>query len=189
MLKNEKQHYYIELKQEDEKEQVLRHCSNCGRMVPFQDSYKRRQNANGKNVYEYAIYKCPKGHTWNKKLAIIKAEYTSPETFLHAPEHYGDTSSKAKAYQEQYLSEDTNPIGSSIDVDQLHQSQLTEIFITIEAVQGKWRVDKALATHLMGWSREKIRMGLKQGLIKVNGKCVKPSGSVKAGDTFLISLF
>ncbi|HPL54232.1 MAG TPA: hypothetical protein PLW11_08900 [Bacillota bacterium] len=51
---------------------TMRHCHNCGRKVIFVDSGKRRRNANGKNIYEYAIYKCKKGHTWNRLLGITK---------------------------------------------------------------------------------------------------------------------
>jgi hypothetical protein len=36
------------------------------------DSGKIRQNANGKNIYTYAIYKCGKDHTWNRKLTTLK---------------------------------------------------------------------------------------------------------------------
>lgn len=52
---------------------IERHCHNCGRKVKFHDSMIRRHNANGKNIYQFAIYKCEKGHTWNKKLNIYKS--------------------------------------------------------------------------------------------------------------------
>jgi hypothetical protein len=36
-----------------------KYCPNCGKKVLFVDSLMRRRNANGKDIYEYAIYKCP----------------------------------------------------------------------------------------------------------------------------------
>lgn len=44
-------------------ETIERYCHNCGKKVLFTDSLKRRQNANGKNLYNYAIFKCSNGHT------------------------------------------------------------------------------------------------------------------------------
>lgn len=52
---------------------ITRYCSRCKGKVQFVDSGKLRQNANGKTIFTYAIYKCAKGHTWNKKLTIRKA--------------------------------------------------------------------------------------------------------------------
>ncbi len=51
----------------------LRYCSRCKTKVQFTDSGKIRQNANGKNIFVYAIYKCGKDHTWNKKMGVRKA--------------------------------------------------------------------------------------------------------------------
>ena len=50
-----------------------RYCHNCGKKVIFRDCLIRRENANGKNISRYAIYKCPQDHTWNKKLADFKS--------------------------------------------------------------------------------------------------------------------
>ena len=59
----------------------IRYCSRCKRNVRFTDSGKIRQNANGKNIITFAIYKCGKGHTWNKKLAVSKVSAIHPNLF------------------------------------------------------------------------------------------------------------
>ena len=53
---------------EERIDSVERYCSGCGNKVAFYDSMVRRHNANGKKIFQYAIYKCEKGHTWNKVL-------------------------------------------------------------------------------------------------------------------------
>ena len=57
----------------DTNDTVVKYCSHCGSKVVFTDSGKRRRNANGKNLYEYAIYKCERDHTWNRVLKTYKA--------------------------------------------------------------------------------------------------------------------
>lgn len=52
---------------------VIRYCPRCGRKVEFHDSGKRRQNANGRNIYKYAIFKCARDHTWNRFIGRLKA--------------------------------------------------------------------------------------------------------------------
>jgi len=52
---------------------IIRYCSRCKTNVPFFDSKKTRTNANGKNLFIYAIYKCEKDHTWNRKIRMKKA--------------------------------------------------------------------------------------------------------------------
>lgn len=51
---------------------VKKHCKMCGKLSVFTDTNVRRHNANGKNIYQFAIYKCEDNHTWNRKLAIYK---------------------------------------------------------------------------------------------------------------------
>ena len=63
--------------QEDSKIKIARYCPQCRKIVPFTDSFKRRRNNNGKNVHEFAIYKCEKDHTWNRKHATYKADQVS----------------------------------------------------------------------------------------------------------------
>ncbi|MDX8361573.1 hypothetical protein [Cytobacillus sp. IB215316] len=66
-------HFYLNLIHMEDVIQDQRYCSNCGRVVLFYDTLIRRHNANGKNIYRYAIYKCEKNHTWKKSLKLIKA--------------------------------------------------------------------------------------------------------------------
>ena len=49
-------------------DETMRYCPGCGRVVPFRDSGKIRRNANGKTIHAFAIFKCPKDHTWNCRL-------------------------------------------------------------------------------------------------------------------------
>lgn len=37
-----------------------KHCKMCGKLSAFTDTFVRRHNANGKNIYQFAIYKCEK---------------------------------------------------------------------------------------------------------------------------------
>ncbi len=39
---------------------VKKHCKMCGKGSVFTDTNVRRHNANGKSIYQYAIYKCEK---------------------------------------------------------------------------------------------------------------------------------
>ena len=45
-----------------------RYCHGCGKPVVFADSGKVRRNANGKDIYSFNIFKCPRDHTWNRRL-------------------------------------------------------------------------------------------------------------------------
>lgn len=63
-------------------------CSNCKSKVVFKNSNVKRHNANGKNIYKFAIYKCDKGHTWHKMLDKVDSaeahllEYTHMNSII-----------------------------------------------------------------------------------------------------------
>lgn len=139
--------------------EVERYCHNCGKKVLFKDSLKRRRNANGKNIYEYAIYKCSSGHTWNHKLAAYKsAEEADTMAF----------------YQ-------TN-VSSKLDLLEIavyEKTAISVIEIELEQVIGKWRIDKLLAQQVKDLSRSQIEKRIKNGAVLLNGEIVKPSALLK----------
>ena len=101
-----------------------RYCHNCGSKVIFQDSLKRRQNANGKNIFYFAIYKCPKGHTWNKsidKFKAISGLVNQPEEHAHKENEY-----------------------EKLNIRRLKEDGIEEIEILLEVMEDSARIDKFL---------------------------------------------
>lgn len=76
--------YAIKLNKKQEADTVTKQCKMCGKVTIFTDTTIRRHNANGKNIYQFAIYKCPKNHSWNKKLDIYKSftNHVDPATLV-----------------------------------------------------------------------------------------------------------
>lgn len=81
-----KERVYIKLEMLIES-QVERYCSGCKQKVIFKDSLVRRNNANGKKIYQYAIYKCERGHTWNKMLDHLDASVASTIDYETREQH------------------------------------------------------------------------------------------------------
>lgn len=146
----------------------LRHCSNCGKTVPFTDTMIRRHNANGKNIYRFAIYKCEKNHTWNKKLEIYRT-YTG-----HA------------RVEEERNSQPTKI--SKILIEQLVKEGIEQIQITLLGVTGSFRLDKILSEQIDEWSRTEIVERILDGKIIVNNRKTKPSTKLKQTDLICILL-
>ncbi|WP_257350786.1 S4 domain-containing protein [Pseudalkalibacillus decolorationis] len=146
----------------------LRHCSNCGKIVIFTDTMVRRHNANGKNIYRFAIYKCEKNHTWNKKLEIYRT-YTCHARVVE--EQLRETSQLTKIYVQEYMKTGTE-----------------QIQIRLDGVEGKFRLDKILAEQLEEWSRTEIANRIAQGKILVNDQMTKPSTKLKLADIISIKL-
>jgi len=140
---------------------VKKHCKMCGELSVFTDTNVRRHNANGKSIYQYAIYKCEKNHTWNKKLAVYK-------TFSeHVPE-----------IEEQ--KEETS-IVSAIPITSLVEQGLKVIHIVLDDVIGKHRIDKVLANQIEDWSRTQIIDKIEKGAIQLNEQVIKPSSRLSKG--------
>ncbi|QUH21319.1 S4 domain-containing protein [Alkaliphilus sp. B6464] len=146
-----------------------RYCHNCGKKVEFKDSLKRRQNANGKNIFYFAIYKCPNGHTWNKGIDTFKAK-SGLENID------GDFMIQESKYDE-------------IQIAQFKKDCITEIEIHINILQEKIRIDKFLSSKIQDISREKIVELITKGFIRVNNNQVKSKASLREKDvvTLLIS--
>ncbi|MCF6411443.1 S4 domain-containing protein [Pseudalkalibacillus salsuginis] len=154
--------------QETKDYSVQRHCSNCGRTVRFTDTMIRRHNANGKNIYRFAIYKCDKNHTWNKKLEIYQA-YTEHARVVEEP------------------SEQPSQL-TIINIKDYQTIGIEKITITLADVQGKFRVDKIIADQIKDWSRTDIIKRIQEGKIRINNEPAKPSTRLKTADEIQIDL-
>ncbi|MFJ5562785.1 DUF1062 domain-containing protein [Lysinibacillus xylanilyticus] len=146
---------------------VKKHCKMCGKLSVFTDTNVRRHNSNGKNIYQYAIYKCEKNHTWNKKLAIYK---TFSEHVTEVEEQKEETS-----------------IVSTIPIISLVEQGIKVIHIVLDDVIGKHRIDKVLAIQIEDWSRSKIIKKIEKGTIQLNDQIIKPSAKLSKGER--ISIF
>lgn len=148
---------------------VEKHCKNCGHTTLFIDTNIRRHNANGKNIYRFAIYKCLKGHTWNKKLQIYKSFSDHVETIDVFPKEQGERR-------------------TTISIMQYREAGTTEITIVLETVLGSHRIDKALSIYILDWSRTLIVDRIKNGHIQLNGQRIKPNTTLSEGDCISICL-
>ncbi|MGG0237167.1 RNA-binding S4 domain-containing protein [Bacillus rhizoplanae] len=146
---------------------VEKHCKNCGHTALFTDTHIRRHNANGKNIYRFAIYKCEKGHTWNKKLHIYKTYSEHVETV-------------------DMLQKESQETIHNISILPYENAELTELTILLESAHGLFRIDKALATYISEWSRTVIIKKIKEGSIHLNGQRIKPNAKLAAGDCISI---
>lgn len=148
---------------------VERYCHNCGRKVIFTDSMKRRRNANGKTIHEYAIYKCEKDHTWNLPLSTYKA--------LNDVEHHEVSDSVQKACSYEFL-----------NLMDLRNEEVKEIEIILEEVSGRWRTDKLLGDRIRDLSRSKVCELIRLEKILLDGKAVKQDSLLKKQQIITISL-
>ncbi len=139
-----------------------RYCHNCGKKVAFKDSLKRRQNANGKNIFHFAIYKCPNGHTWNKGIDTFKAK------------------SGLENCVDEFVIQES--MYDEIQIAQVKRDGITEIEVNINTLQAKIRLDKFLSSKIQDISREKIVELITEGSVTVNNKQVKPKVNLREKD-------
>lgn len=158
--------FHWRLSQEPE-QSVTKHCKMCGKISVFTDTNVRRHNANGKSIYKYAVFKCEKNHTWNKKLAIYK---TFSEHVVKMEDHKEEAS-----------------VLSDIPINSLSEQGVKVIHIVLDDVIGKHRVDKVLAGQVEDWSRSQIIEKIKEGTIQINEQAIKPSSRLAKGER--ISIF
>jgi len=146
----------------------IRYCHNCGSKVEFKDSLKRRQNANGKNIFYFSIYKCPKGHTWNKTIDTFKTVSGLENTY-----------------------EEVSYIESKYDmlnITLLKKDGIKEIEISLVKLDMKVRLDKFLSSKISDISRSEIVKLIELGFIQINKKLVKSNANLKEADTILLLL-
>lgn len=148
---------------------VERYCHNCGRKVVFKDSRKRRRNANGKTIYEYAIYKCDKDHTWNSLINTYKTLNETESLQLN------DNVTETYSYD-------------TLNLMVLREEGINEIVIVLEEVIGKWRIDKLLGDRIRDLSRTKISEIIHNHKVLLDGKVVKKDSLLKKQQVIAILL-
>ncbi|OOE14311.1 hypothetical protein [Fictibacillus arsenicus] len=159
--------YSLLLLKKQERDTVKKQCKMCGKVTIFTDTTIRRHNANGKNIYQFAIYKCPKNHSWNKKLDIYKSftNHVDPQTLVP---------SEFKAI------EDGEKLSLSAGIESYE--------ISITGAEGNFRLDRTLADHIEGWSRTEIAQKIKSGTILLNNCLTKPSQKLAVHDRISITI-
>jgi len=157
---------------------VNRYCANCGKVVPFADSGKVRRNANGKNIHVFAIYKCPKDHTWNKRVAedplAVAAGAVGAQTERGRSERGGDRPSDLPGAESQTASQP-----QPLSVNDLRVAGFSAITIKIQAAPAGMRLDQLLAQYLHDISRSEWQRRIKEGSVLVNEKIVKASFTLR----------
>lgn len=152
----------------DKIDSVERYCHNCGKKVEFKDSLKRRQNANGKDIFYFAIYKCPKGHTWNKMLQTFKAKPGLENN------------------EEEFVLEECSI--HEIEIKKLKEEGITEIKIIINTLQQKLRIDKLLSLKIKDSSRSEIVKYINAGTIRINGCTIKAGANLREKDIITLNI-
>ncbi|MFF2530337.1 cytoplasmic protein [Brevibacillus sp. NPDC058079] len=145
----------------------FRPVQRYGRTVLFFDTNVRRHNANGKNIYRFAIYKCEKNHTWNEKLAIYQA-FTD--------------------HREVPDTEFGEEIGQLPILPLLEYQEKGVQEVRIESAEARFRLDKLLSKQIEGWSRSQIVRKIKDGQIRLNEQGTKPSAVLSAADIIQIRI-
>ncbi|MTI65202.1 MAG: DUF1062 domain-containing protein [Firmicutes bacterium] len=176
----EKNIFYWELNQR-EIEKVYRYCPRCKSKVTFYDSLLRRHNANGKSIFKYAIYKCSKGHTYNKIINRYKSSKVNELNEINT----SSTSSYLK--DENFNLEKKEVSIEKILVKKYKEKNFKKIKIVINGNANE-RLDKLLGDNILDYSRNQIQTKIKKGKVIVNDKKVKPKYRVNDGDyiTFCI---
>ncbi|EJR87972.1 hypothetical protein IK7_00570 [Bacillus cereus VD156] len=154
---------------ENQQHTIEKYCKNCGRTTLFTDTNIRRHNANGKNIYRFAIYKCPKDHTWNQKLRIYKSFTDHVETIDMTQQDQAETT-------------------TTISIMQHKENSIAEITLVLDLIFGSHRIDKALSTYISDWSRTLIVDKIKNRDIQLNGQQMKPNTILSEGDYISICL-
>lgn len=145
-----------------------RYCPACGKKVVFRDSLIRRQNANGKNIYHFAIYKCEKDHTWNKQLGIFKA--------LSGLENNPQINENRVSDYE------------VLNLENYLKEGIEFININIQSINSKERLDRFISDKLSDFSRNEINQIIKKGAIKINEDFVKPNRIIRVKDKISVEI-
>jgi len=174
-----------ELKEKEENN-VKRYCAGCGKKVVFKDSGVRRHNANGKNLTQFAIYKCDKGHTWNLKLQDYKAKVADETSDPMSLEREGYTSYIPCELQKKQANKDEYDLTMKSCLEVPNQV----LIIQIQGNGKPERLDKLISQNLKTLSRSQIQKGITLGHIKLNGingeKINKVSSKVRSGDRIVM---
>ncbi len=146
----------------DEIRTEKRYCHNCGKKVEFKDSLKRRQNSNGKNIFHFEIYKCPKGHTWNRPVETFKTVSGLNNTIV-----------ELNHYESKY---------NELSITSLIYEGVTEVEILLNVLKQKVRLDKFLSSKISDNSRAEIVKLINEGFVRINVKQARPNANLKEKD-------
>ena len=166
MMKSKHINWVIQKKSVQEER---RYCHNCGQRVVFRDSLVRRQNANGKNIHHFAIYKCERGHTWNKKIDQFKA-------IEHLENKRVEFNSEEKVHK-----------NCEIVLETLIREGYKILEITVESTE-KIRVDKLLSKYILDQSRTQLSRFFSDERVTVNDKVVSGCYKICHVATIVIKL-
>ncbi len=160
--------------QKEETMKVERHCKGCKNKVDFYDSYVRRHNANGKNIYQYAIYKCANGHTWNK---VLNKYHAVQVNHLN-----GITKTSTNSYlKKNEIKEMDKEIIEKIELTKCKEQGIYEITIIVRGTNDI-RLDRLLGENIIDRSRSEIQARIKKGKVLMNGQNTKPGYRLRDGD-------
>lgn len=166
---------------EERIDSIERYCSGCGNKVIFYDSMVRRHNANGKKIFQYAIYKCEKGHTWNKVLN----KYLSKESSILSEANSLEDNPYMK--EDRYKNEGKQQLRvDKFSVSEYSNKNIKRVDIFIKNENCKIRLDKLLTENLIDLSRTQIQNMIKCQEILVNEMQSKPKYVVKHEDKITI---
>lgn len=166
---------------EERVDSVERYCSGCGKKVVFCDSMVRRHNANGKKIYKYAIYKCEKGHTWNK---MINKYFSNKSNTLSDP---NSLESNGYAKEDQYRKEGDKKVKvEKFSILEYNQENIDRVDIFVKCEDYKIRLDKLLNDNLIDISRTQIQKKIKTEEILINDIKTKSKYTLKHGDKITI---
>ena len=152
-------------------DKVERYCHNCSKKVLFTDSMKRRRNANGKSIYEFAIYKCEREHTWNKLLKTCSGS-TDTNIFL----------------KEEIIENRECEVPKELLISETISLGVQEIEIHVMSISGRQRLDKLLALYITDLSRTQIKLWIDSGKIQIDSSSVNPDTMVRNHQVIQIKL-
>ncbi len=152
-----------------------RYCRRCGKMTSFRNSGRKRRNGNGHRIYEFAIFKCPRDHTWNKPMGIYAVSgtlSTDRQTEAKAP---------ALAFRE--------PSDAGvIDVADCRSEGIETVTITLVGGSGSMRMDQFLTARLQGVSRSQVAQWIGSKRVFLDGSICEKSTRVRCGQTIVLYL-
>jgi len=153
---------------------VIKYCHSCGKKVVFKDSMVRRENANGNNIYRFAIYKCEKGHTWNKTLKEFKSFKNMKENLLTDEKKYDMDKIFFSIPSKEIEMEPSSKLSYA-----KHQKECDYIEIHVNIIEGRIRLDRLIASKFSDINRPKAKEMIKTGAISVDNTQVKGNYEIK----------
>ncbi len=168
----------------DATEVVARYCSHCGKVVDFSDSGYRRQNANGKNIFHFAIFKCEKGHTWNNKIE----QFTAKSNLTNVPLKLRELEASMQVQTAEILEETMAVENTPILLTDVKAQGYDRLQIHVDIFKGKHRLDKILSERLENLSRTQLVKQIDAGFISLDGQPAKGKSTLHSQHVIEIDL-